>query len=284
VKFTDGNWMMQKGVRAFYPAHVYSAEKSSDGLTVIASKEIRHRGDTLDGPLLTIRLSSSMEDVVRVSIQHLTGGVDRGPHFPLTPDCSDPQPDVRITDEYAAIVSGQIEARVRLKGEWEISFHGGGRSLTRSGSRGTGCVEVEGEGGYLHEQLNLAVGEYVYGLGERFTAFVKNGQVVETWNKDGGAGSEQVYKSVPFYLTNRGYGIFVNHTGCVSFEVASEKVSRVQFSVPGQSLEYFVIYGPTPKEILSKYCSLTGFPALPPAWSFGLWLTTSFTTSYDEQT
>ena len=99
-----------------------------------------------------------------------------------------------------------------------------------------------------------------------------------------GTGSEQAYKNVPFYLTNRGYGVFVNHPEEVSFEVASEKVSRVQFSVWGQTLDYFVIYGPTPKEVLMKYTALTGKPALPAAWSFGLWLTTSFTTSYDEQT
>ena len=54
------------------------------------------------------------------------------------------------------------------------------------------------------------------------------------WNKDGGTGSDQAYKNVPFYLTNRGYGVFVNHPESVSFEVASEKVSRVQFSVPGR--------------------------------------------------
>lgn len=58
----------------------------------------------------------------------------------------------------------------------------------------------------------------------------------------------------------------------------------MQFSVPGENLEYFVIYGPTPKEILEKYTRLTGRPALPPAWSFGLWLTTSFTTDHDEKT
>ncbi len=89
---------------------------------------------------------------------------------------------------------------------------------------------------------------------------------------------------MPFYLTNRGYGVFVNHPGLVSFEVGSEAVSRVQFSVAGQALEYLVIYGPTVQEILRKYTALTGRPALPPAWSFGLWLSTSFTTSYDEET
>jgi alpha-D-xyloside xylohydrolase len=127
-------------------------------------------------------------------------------------------------------------------------------------------------------------------LGERFTPLVKNGQVIDVptergaWNEDGGTSSEWSYKNVPFYLTNRGYGVFINHPERVSLEVASEKVERVQFSVPGESLEYFLIYGPTPKEVLSRYTALTGRPALPPPWSFGLWLTTSFTTDYDEAT
>ncbi len=288
MKFTDGNWMMQKGVRVFYPAQVYSAVKHEDELTIIASKEVRHRGDTLDGPLLTIRLSSPMEDVLGVNIKHFTGGSDTGPHFPLFAARHGYQPEILLTEEAAVVKSGRAEARISMKGGWEIRYSGDDRVLTRSGPRGIGCVNSESDSSgcstYLHEQLDLTVSECVYGLGERFTAFVKNGQVVETWNKDGGAGSEQAYKSVPFYLTNRGYAVFVNHSGNVAFEVASEKVSRVQFSVPGQSLEYFVIYGPTPKEVLSKYCTLTGMPALPPAWSFGLWLTTSFTTSYDEAT
>jgi len=78
--------------------------------------------------------------------------------------------------------------------------------------------------------------------------------------------------------------VFINHPEKISLEVASEKVERVQFSVPGESLEYFLIYGPNPKAILDRYTALTGRPALPPAWSFGLWLSTSFVTNYDENT
>ncbi len=137
---------------------------------------------------------------------------------------------------------------------------------------------------YMFERLDLGVGETVYGLGERFTALVRNGQTVETWNEDGGTSTEQSYKNIPFYLTNRGYGVLVNHPQRVSFEVGSEKVSKVQFSVEGEYLEYFVIDGPTPKAVLNRYTQFTGRPALPPAWSFGLWLTTSFTTNYDEAT
>ena len=88
---------------------------------------------------------------------------------------------------------------------------------------------------YLHAQLSLGVGELVYGLGERFGPLVKNGQTVDIWNADGGTSSEQSYKNVPFYLTNRGYGVLVNHPEHVSFEVGSEAVEQVQFSVPGET-------------------------------------------------
>lgn len=54
--------------------------------------------------------------------------------------------------------------------------------------------------------------------------------------------------------------------------------------MPGESLSMYLIYGATPKEIISKYASITGLPALPPPWTFGLWLSTSFTTDYDENT
>ena len=137
---------------------------------------------------------------------------------------------------------------------------------------------------YLHSQLSLGVGELVYGLGERFGPLVKNGQTVDIWNADGGTSSEQAYKNVPFYLTNRGYGVLVNHAGHVSFEVGSEAVEQVQFSVAGECLEYFVIAGPTPAEVLDRYTRLTGRPARVPDWSYGLWLSTSFTTDYDEAT
>src|SRR5690606_123666 len=127
-------------------------------------------------------------------------------------------------------------------------------------------------------------GELIYGLGERFGPLVKNGQSIEIWNADGGTSSEQAYKNVPFHLSNRGYGVLVNDPGPVSYEVGSEAVERVQFSVSGEVLEYFVIAGPTPKEVLGRYTALTGRAPAVPAWSYGLWLSTSFTTDYDEQT
>ncbi|HRE25735.1 MAG TPA: hypothetical protein PK954_03795, partial [Anaerolineales bacterium] len=81
--------------------------------------------------------------------------------------------------EQAGLTSGRLSAHVNRGGPWALSFEAEGRPLTRSGWRGLGAVEVAGHGRFMHEQLGLSVGELVYGLGERFTPFVKNGQVVD---------------------------------------------------------------------------------------------------------
>ena len=104
------------------------------------------------------------------------------------------------------------------------------------------------------------------------------------WNSDGGTCSDQSYKCVPFYISSNGYGVFVNSSDKVSYEIASDTVSKVSITVPGEEIEYFVIGGENLHEVLSNYTTLTGKPALPPAKTFGLWLSTSFTTTYDEET
>lgn len=283
MKFTDGNWMIRPGVKAHYASQAYQVKDQGDSLEILApASPVRHRGDTLGGVVLTVRLSSPLPDVIRVRVSHFEGRVDRGPNFELNESPS--QISTEVTEDAASLTAGTLTATVSRKDRWQIRFHANGRTVTTSPWRGMAYMETEAEGAFMLDQLMLGVGECVYGLGERFTAFVKNGQVVDIWNRDGGTNSEQAYKNIPFYLTNRGYGVFVNDSGPVSFEVGSERSSRVQFSVPGESLEYFIIYGPTPKDVLEKYTQLTGRPALPPKWSFGLWLSTSFTTNYDEDT
>ncbi|KOX34878.1 alpha-glucosidase [Saccharothrix sp. NRRL B-16348] len=275
--------MLRPGVEAAYPVEVRDVATGNGEVVVHAStRPIRHRGDMLKGPVVTVGLTSPMADVIGVKITHFSGETPKEPEFSLA---SDGAHEAKVVDDDAGVVmtAGSLSVRVHRGEEWRVDFTADGRALTSSGVKGMGFMTLDGTH-HVREQLVLGVGHTVYGLGERFGPLVKNGQTVDIWNADGGTSSEQAYKNVPFYLTNAGYGIFVNHPGHVSFEVGSEAVSKVQFSVEGQSLEYFLIYGPSPREILRKYTALTGRPALPPAWSFGLWLSTSFTTDYDEQT
>ncbi len=287
MKFTDGYWQLLPGVEELRPRHVDQVEATDETLTVYASTAtIDRRGDTLNRPVLTVSFRSPMDDVIGVTIEHFRGGVHRGPDFGLAREVRDVKtttPELR-GEPLATLRSGGLEARVSTDGPWGVDFVADGRTLTSSTSRSVAFLtDAEGRH-FVREQLALGVGEHVYGLGERFGAFIKNGQTVDAWNADGGTASEQAYKNVPLYLTDRGYGIFVDHPGRVSYEVGTEVVSRAQFSVEGESLTYYVIAGATPKDVLRRYTALTGRPARVPDWSYGLWLSTSFTTSYDEAT
>ncbi|MGW5411575.1 alpha-xylosidase [Actinomadura geliboluensis] len=282
MKFSDGYWMMREGVQAFHPVEVLDVDAGADSFTVYAPvQKIRHRGDLLKGPVVTVTCEAPMPDVIGVTLTHFAGERRRGPEFELA---TAPGGEVAVGEEAATLTSGALSVRVGRGDGWRVDFLADGRRLTGSAPKAQAVIDTDDGRHYVREQLDLGVDHFVYGLGERFGPLVKNGQSVDVWNADGGTASEQAYKNVPFYLTNAGYGVFVDHPGRVSFEVASEAVARTQFSVEGQSMRYFVIYGPSPKEILRKYTALTGRPARLPEWSFGLWLSTSFTTSYDEET
>ena len=285
MKFTNGYWLIRPNFQMPYATQAVRVEKRPDALHVLsACRPIHHRGDTLDGGTLDVTFTAPRENIIRVTVTHFAGKRDNAPHFET---CEEPvNAVIEENDEMVSFTSGKLTARVQKGENWRVDYVAeDGRVLTSSAFRGMGrALDKDTGKTYMSDSLMLDVGECVYGLGERFAAYVKNGQSIDMWNADGGTASEQTYKNIPFYMTNRGYGVFVEDTSDVSFEVASEKVERVQFSAEGETIVYDVIYGGTPKAVLDGYTALTGRPALMPAWSFGLWLSTSFTTNYDEKT
>lgn len=283
MKFTDGQWVSKPGYQLLHPMQVFDVK--FDGVEMIVytyTKPVSSRSQTLDQGTFTLRFTTEQADTIHVRTSHYEGMRTRGPSFTINRDTT-LKPVFRNNGNSCHFTSGKLEAVV-YKEPFAIDYYYDGRHITGSVPRAQANITDNLGGVYMREQLSLSVGEYVYGLGERFTAFAKNGQTVEMWNEDGGTASELSYKNIPFYVTNRNYGVFAAHPEKVSFEVASENVERVQFSVPGQRLDYTVIGGGSMAEVLANYNKLTGKPALPPAWSFGLWLSTSFTTDYDEET
>ncbi len=285
MKFTNGYWLIRPNFQMQYATQAVRVEKRPDALHVLsACHPIHHRGDTLDGGTLDVTFTAPRENIIRVTVTHFAGKRDNAPHFETYEEPVNAV--IEENDEMVSFTSGKLTARVQKGENWRVDYVAeDGRVLTSSAFRGMGrALDKDTGKTYMSDSLMLDVGECVYGLGERFAAYVKNGQSIDMWNADGGTASEQTYKNIPFYMTNRGYGVFVEDTSDVSFEVASEKVERVQFSAEGETIVYDVIYGGTPKAVLDGYTALTGRPALMPAWSFGLWLSTSFTTNYDEKT
>lgn len=294
MKFNNGCWLFKEGTACFSPHEVYYTKVTDTEVTLCApTHPITHRGDTLGGINLNIRISSPMPNVLRVQTDHHMGRLMRTPSFDLNLDT--PQKlHVEDAEDTIVITSGTLSL-VITKNPWSMTYKSGDRVLTESRGRDLALMktaykgdfyEVDGdlENTYMREQLGIGVGELLYGTGERFTPFVKNGQSVEIYNEDGGTSTEQAYKNIPFFLSNKGYGVLVNHPERVSMEFGTENVTKTSFCVKGGSLDYFFFNGPTMKDVLMRYTDLSGKPALPAPWTFGLWLSTSFTTNYDEET
>lgn len=292
MKFNNGCWLMKENCECFSPAQVYFTKVEEDAVTICAPTiPIAHRGATLGGINLTIKITAPYPEVLRVQTWHHMGRQEKAPSFELSPFGSG-YLKAQETEELLIVSSGSLRVEVE-RNTGHMVFCRGEEIITASRQRDLAYLKTDWRGpaydrgpedAYMREQLSLSVGELLYGLGERFGAFAKNGQSVDIWNEDGGTSTEQSYKNIPFYISNKGYGVFVNHPERVSFEVASEMVAKVGFSVPGEYLDYFVINGPSMKDVLVRYTDITGKPALPAPWTFGLWLSTSFTTNYDEAT
>ncbi|KAI5460599.1 glycosyl hydrolases family 31-domain-containing protein [Mariannaea sp. PMI_226] len=305
VKFSHGCWHPAPDTIIDWAVEVVKAEAKEGHLHfVTCSKPINHRGDTLNNPTLTHHLSSPFDDVFYLSSTHWKGqrSVCVGPHFDLFP-AGQPTHTTAVktskADNELKLSIGDLEASVNTAPKsFSLDFTHDSQTITSLGWRSIGYVKqnttaLHPKANYTDPskgerwttyQLSLSVGEKIYGLGERFGPFVKNGQSVDLWNDDGGTGSELTYKNIPFFLSSAGYGVFIPTSSLVSLEIQSERTTRINIAVPGESMSIYLIYGPSPKDILVKYSLITGRPALPPAWTFGLWLTTSFTTDYDEDT
>ena len=138
-----------------------------------------------------------------------------------------------------------------------------------------GFVETpEGTAAALCPRLHYD--EHIYGLGERFGEFDRRGQRIAMWNRDTlGCWDEASYKNIPFYVSSRGYGLFVNSRQKVVFSIGELSNASLYVQTPGTSCEYYFFVG-TPAQVVSGFMQLTGPAVLPPDWSFGLWYSTGF--------
>lgn len=260
MKFTNGYWMIRDGVDALYAREAYelAADATTESLNVLApTSVVRGRYDTLNLPTFNVDITTPAEGVIRVCTEHWQGATEY-PGFPLNADepgnrdyvtvqaNGNGDGEVGVNGADVTLTTGGLTVKVVKGAPWNLTFIGeDGKVLTESAGKSLGRFKLGAESNvtaqpvsefgvtmdgsardesdvFIAIQLHLSVGEDVYGLGERFGAYVKNGQSVDIWNEDGGTASEQGYKDIPFYMTSNGYGVLVNNRGHVSFEIGSE--------------------------------------------------------------
>lgn len=260
MKFTNGYWMIRDGVDALYAREAYelAADATTESLNVLApTSVVRGRYDTLNLPTFNVDITTPAEGVIRVRAEHWQGATEY-PGFPLNADepgnrdyvtvqaNGNGDGEVGVNGADVTLTTGGLTVKVVKGAPWNLTFIGeDGKVLTESAGKSLGRFKLGAESNvtaqpvsefgvtmdgsardesdvFIAIQLHLSVGEDAYGLGERFGAYVKNGQSVDIWNEDGGTASEQGYKDIPFYMTSNGYGVLVNNRGHVSFEIGSE--------------------------------------------------------------
>ena len=115
--------------------------------------------------------------------------------------------------------------------------------------------------------------ECFVGTGERFRKMDLSGQTFQLKNQDGqGVNNRRCYKNIPFYLSSRMYGVFYHTSDYCKLSLADHSTRSVQFLNDRATVDVFLIGGDTPEAILYGYRQLTGFPEMPPLWSFGIWM------------
>ena len=120
--------------------------------------------------------------------------------------------------------------------------------------------------------LTLAPGERIYGCGESFTSLNKVGQKVHLSDTDPqGPETDGQYKPVPFFFSNRGYGIFMHTSAPVTCDFGASYIGADRLFMADEMVDFFVFFG-EPKDILNEYTDITGKSPMLPLWSFGTWM------------
>lgn len=115
--------------------------------------------------------------------------------------------------------------------------------------------------------------EQFYGLGENFTSTGRRGRLFDLWNTNSlGVNTERGYKYIPFYMSSNGYGVFYNTSGKIRCDMGATLSKAGYTMIEGGVLDYFLMEGGSMKEMIPLYYRITGHPAVPPKWSFGIWM------------
>lgn len=124
----------------------------------------------------------------------------------------------------------------------------------------------------INPVFTLTADEMIFGCGESATGLNKVGQKVNLFVTDPqGPETDQMYKSIPFFMSNRGYGMFMHTSAPVTCDFGATYIGLNKMFMGDENLDLFVFFG-EPKDILDEYTDLVGKPGMPPLWSFGTWM------------
>lgn len=146
-----------------------------------------------------------------------------------------------------------------------------GHTIVRDGAR---PVRFEDTGYELRKAL--PEGQHIFGLGDKTGPVDHLGRSFVMWNTDAYGfdwGTDPIYKSIPFYLAvnpkGQSYGLFLDNTYRTQFDFGSRDMQSIDIRANNGPLDYYILIGPTPKDVVQQFSYLVGKSPLSPRWALG---------------
>jgi len=240
-------------------------------LEKVTSSQTLRDGIDLKAGALTVRITALRNDIIRVRISP-DSTLPEDASWAVLPTAHGSSVDVQPIQDSAAVGfrTAALEVRVERNPLRLVISDLAGNVISADA---VGRPVNFNLGGFAVSK-QMPGGEHYYGLGDKTGAFDRRDQAYTLWNTDVGPQEsvDPLYKSIPFFLGvsgTRSYGIFLDNTWRTWFDFGKQVRDAVVFGSEGGPLDYYFIYGPTPKQVVEGYTDLTGKPPLPPLWALG---------------
>jgi len=251
--------------------HSHAAAESSSQIDAPISKALTN-GIEIHRGKMTLQVVALSETVLRVR-QSVSGVLPEDASWAVPAQIR--HVNVEVTQEATADVAGfhTKALRVRIdRATLALSITDLLGNVLQEDAAGW---PVESHGSAFRVYKKMPPDEHYFGLGDTVGSLDRRGQSFRLWNTDAflfQESTDPIYKSIPFFVTMRGgrsTGFLLDNTWSTSFDFGRLERNLYSFGAEGGPIDYYVLYGPDPKQVLRTYAWLTGLPPLPPLWSLG---------------
>ena len=253
------------------PAQTASASQPGTTLEAVTGSQSLRDGVELQAGSATVRITALRDDIVRVRIS-ANGALPEDASWAVLPAPRSKSVDVRPIDDAASVGFRTAGLEVRVERQpFRIVIRDLSGNVISADAVGR---PVTFQRGGFSVSKQMPGDEHYFGLGDKTGSFDRRNQAYTLWNTDVGPeeSTDPIYKSIPFFLginATRSYGIFLDNTWRTWFDFGKQARDAYSFGAEDGPLDYYFLYGPTPKQVVEGYAYLTGTPPLPPLWALG---------------
>ena len=246
---------------------------SQSAVTVdsVANSQSLRDGIQIQSGAATMRIVALRDDILRIRIAS-GNGLPEDVSWAVSGDIRSKSVDVEAVQDDSSVGFRTKALEVRIeRGPLRLVIRDLSGNVISADAVGR-PVKFQLGGFSLYKEM--LGGEHYFGLGDKTGQFDRGGQSYTLWNTDVGPQEsvDPLYKSIPFYLAVSGthsYGLFLDNTWRTWFDFGKQARDVLAFGAEGGPIDYYFIYGPSPKHVVESYADLTGKPPLPPLWSLG---------------